>query len=329
MENSTEHTICRQEMRRQARMSLKQDKKNKKQMEMYNTRIKVGIDKLKDKYEKSVSKIRKEFKLMDDLNCSDAEKTKEQTVEEYIAIALLEAERIWLNIQIMVLEHFEEFKKSSDEDKISLLRKDFKEFYDEFPIVSRYMICMGQYRQKAFHKFLLECQKHLSNIPADREEGYMQDQWIRRQADYVRFLWEEMQDVKLTKTQLKESDSVWQKTYDALTNEFNQFKDMYKNTEEKVKQDDAKFKLQLVNEIGKRIINNEQKLDNNDTKKLLETLRVKVYKQRYDNVIKQINSDIIKLESSVVGIGTNEQAQEEYEYEMKQLEYKKKYKKIM
>jgi hypothetical protein len=61
-----------------------------------------------------------------------------------------------------------------------------------------------------------------------------QQSWIERQAVYVRFLWEEYQTSSFD---IKDSDNIWQHTYDTLTKEFNDFKELHEKMEQKVKED--------------------------------------------------------------------------------------------
>jgi hypothetical protein len=292
------------------------------------------IEDLRKDYAKSITKIRKDFGLpeTEQSTVSDVireqkdivENNKEQTTKEYIAIALLEAEKIWLNIQVLFLEHFDTYIKMGDDEKIDFIKQDFGEFYNEFPIVSRYMVCMGQYRRKAFHKFLEKCRVALANIPEKRDPDYMQNQWIERQADYVRYLWEEYQ----THVNKKQSNAIWLQAYNLLKDEFKQFKSLHKNIEEKVEKDRVKHKTELVKEMAGRIISGQQKLETNETLGLLNSLREKLYKQRYTNMVKQIKADIKYINPSVAGAGRNKDAQVEYEEELKQSEYKKKYKRV-
>jgi hypothetical protein len=340
-------TISRQEMRKEARDAVKQTRKEIKQ-KYANDNSDLNLKKLKEKYLNNITKIRKEFDISDENVKSVADALKDQqsqitytedkedikedvqqTTKEYIAIALLEAEKIWYNIQAMILESYEDYTKSSDEEKINLLRKDYKEFYNEFPIVSRYMVCLGQYSKPAFHKYLTACCKTLNNLPENREKGYTQDQWIRRQADYVRFLWEEINSPINNRHKKKESDKIWKQTYDNLTNEFKEFNNLHQNVEKKIKVDDKRYKSELVKEFATRIINQQQNLDKDDTIKLLYTLKQKLYKQRFNKVIKQIKEEIKCMPHTTESYGNNKEAQDEYEKDMKQSEYIKKYKKLV
>lgn len=229
---------------------------------------------------------------------------------DYVKIALTEAEQIWLNVQVLMRS--EEYGKMNDEQKINLVQKDFKEFYKNFPIVARYMICLGQYKMKAFKKMLTN-----NENSSDKNE----EQWIKRQADYVRFLWEEYN------TDKKGSDKIWQHTYETLSNEFKEFKELHEKMEKKVKEDNLKHKKELLYEMSERIITGKQKLNDNDMKEFLSKLQDKLFKQRFGKLIKQL-SNIKCIEPVTEGLGNNDYAKDIYEDELQQSHYKKTYKKM-
>ncbi len=273
----------------------------------------VHIKKLQDSYYKNVEKIKKDIKVKE-------KSDDKQSPEEYILNALTEAEKIWLNIQVLKVTNYEQFSKMSDDDKINLLRKDFTEFYNEFPVVSRYMICLESYNSKAFKKMLLKCKNTSFN---DNKKETNEELWIQRQADYVKYLWEESQTRHYSP---KQSAEVWSTAYKALSDEFKHFKNLHSKMEEKVKKDNSKHKLELIKEMGGRILSGQQSLESNDMKELVEILKDKLYKQRYKKVINEINDTIKFIGPYCVGVGTNDLARQEYEEELKRSETKKKHK---
>lgn len=285
-----------------------------------NIKIADLSDKIKD-IEESKSpfheKLDKYKKELGDIN-------KYKTNAEYTTIAVMEAEKLWLAVKIAVIAN-NKFMSMTDEEKIDLIRKDFAEFYNNFPIVSRYMLCMGQYNQKAFRKFLKKCEQRLNQTPTEKEEGFMQNQWVECQASYVRYLWEEMQTKRFSR---KESNAVWEQTHKALTEEFKQFKTKHTQVEENLKQEDKKNKVELLSEAVHRISSGAQKLDLEKTRALVNKLRDTKYRQNYDIVLQQILDNDIITPASVSGRGINIDAQYAHEEELKQSEYKKKYKKM-
>lgn len=272
----------------------------------------VHIKKLQDNYHKNIERIKKEIKLKE-------KSDDNQSTEEYILNALTEAEKVWLNIKVLKATNNEQFSKLNDEEKINLLRKDFTEFYNEFPIVSRYMICLESYNSKAFKKMLIKCKNTTFNNKKETNEEI----WIQRQADYVKYLWEESQTKRFT---TKESNEVWNAAYKALSEEFKHFKNLHSEMEEKVKKDNSKYKLELIKEMGGRIVNGQQSLDTYDMKELVNILKDKLYRQRYKNVVKEINDTVKYIETTCYGIGKNEQARKDHDEEMKQNATKSKYK---
>lgn len=272
----------------------------------------VHIKKLQDNYHKNIERIKKEIKLKE-------KSDDKQSTEEYILNALTEAEKVWLNIKVLKATNNEQFSKLNDEEKINLLRKDFTEFYNEFPIVSRYMICLESYNSKAFKKMLIKCKNTTFNNKKETNEEI----WIQRQADYVKYLWEESQTKRFT---TKESNEVWNAAYKALSEEFKHFKNLHSEMEEKVKKDNSKHKLELIKEMGGRIVNGQQSLDTDDMKELVNILKDKLYRQRYKNVVKEINDTVKYIETTCYGIGKNEQARKDHDEEMKQNATKSKYK---
>lgn len=286
-------------------------------------------------------------------------KLKDDTSDEarYVKVALIEAEEVWLNSQILIRSPM--YKKMSDDQKISLVQKDFALFYKNFPIVARYMICHGQYSSEAFRKMLINCKNsNLEEVyelvdemiqnetPQDKKgKGKMPESialeqklkesekrtkaneilWVKRQADYVRYLWEYMQDNKFLQV---DSDNIWKQAYQSLYNEFMQFKEMHKNTESKIKEEQLKHKKELLYEMSTRIIEGSQSLPKDAAIELLNKLKDKVYKQRYTKLLNQLLEKIPEIEPVTFGQGTNEQAQVEYEEELQQSYYKKNYQKM-
>lgn len=244
---------------------------------------------------------------------------------EHIVVALSEAEKIWLNAQVLIKSP--QYNKMTDEQKINLVEKDFKEFYKNFPIVSRYMICLGQYKMKAFKRMLIKCSNESEESSTDEKDIKTKNErkWIERQADYVRFLWEEYQTSSFD---IKDSDNIWQHTYDTLTKEFNDFKELHEKMEQKVKEDALRHKKELLYEMGERIVTGKQSLSDRDSKELLDKLLDKLFKQRFKKLMKQLCLEVQYIEPYTEGLGYNEYAKTEYDEALQQSYYKKTYKKM-
>lgn len=206
------------------------------------------------------------------------------------------ANNLWNDIKRRVKED-PEFVKMSDNEKVDLYRKgEFKDFYTTYPIVCRYMICMGQFSNKAFKRFLSKCKVMMTQA----KQGDGDDQWIMRQADYVRYLWEAYQKGRFT---ADEAQSIWKHSYDTLAKEFKDFKDMHKETEEKLKKDEMYNKASLVKELAARVANNEQNLSSESERELLGALKVRVAQQRRKLLLESIN-DLPKIQPTCICRGS-------------------------
>lgn len=277
--------------------------------------------------EQLVSKLQKQ--------CNDnIASIKSETDIDFMKVALVEAEQIWFNTQILMKS--EQYSKMTDEDKINLIQKDYKEFYKNFPIVSRYMICLGQYDMNAFKKMLIKCNETRAptDISPEEKKTINEKLWIERQADYVKFLYEEINKDSVSKLPDSEVEkfnesakNIWQQSYDSLQKEFDDFKILHEEAEKKIKEDATKHKKELLFEMGDRIVSGKQNMDINASKQLLAKLKDKVYKQRFDKSMKELFTTIRKLEPNSVGDGQNKEARVEYDSEIQQSFYKKNYKK--
>lgn len=165
-----------------------------------------------------------------------------------------------------------DFRKLKDQDKLDIFRTklNYGVFMDEFPIVTRYMICHGQYSAKAFDRMLFKVEKTVHPPESQREKGYMEDQWIRRQADYVQYLWESYQKPHYNQDERK---WIWQSAYDRLRQEFDDFRTMHKDIEERVKSERKELAGQNVRDLLERIASGKQSLSPEEENFLLEELR--------------------------------------------------------
>jgi hypothetical protein len=179
-----------------------------------------------------------------------------ENAQKYILFAVRDADILWKKITKAVKEN-PDIKNWDDTKKIEYFYEDNKEFYKEFPIVSRYMITMGQYSSKAFQKYLAFKALDAKNLPApaSREPGYIEDKWVKREADYVMLLWKSYMKGKRDETQAKK---VWQHAYDSLKKEFTDFRNTYKQTELKIKEENKLNQTELVKEVLNRISNSDK-----------------------------------------------------------------------
>lgn len=254
---------------------------------------------------------------LQDLCKKNVEKIKEKyDVEtDYIGKTLFEAELHWLKIRTTIDINQEKFANISDSEKIDVFIKDMNVFYKEFPIVSRYMICMKKYSQKAFEKMLIVCKNMRKNNKSN------EDIWIESRANYIKYIWEE--DNKHRHYTRQEVMSVWTSACEMLKKDFNEFRETYDLTKEKVEIDSKKHKKELLFEMSNRIISGAQSIDEEKAKKLMHKLKDILYKQNYKKVLKEIDVTVTRIKPTVVGIGKNDKAKTVYDSELKQFEYKK------
>lgn len=229
-----------------------------------------------------------ELKLQNHVTDNKDNKSIEPS-NDRIEVSVDMANKLWNDIKKRVSED-PKFAELPDNGKIEIYQKsEFKDFYIEFPIVSRYIICMGQFSNKAFKKYLIKCKNANHDPVKSREKGYTEDQWVQRQADYIRYLWESYQKQHHSPS---ESNNIWQHAYNTLKKEFQDFKDLHDDVEKKLKEDEKTNKGELVKEMLSRIANQEQSLDENTTKKLIIKLQDQVIEQRKKILIKSIETNV-------------------------------------
>ena len=206
--------------------------------------------------------------------------TKTLSKEKIIKIA----EAMWVDVK----EHAKnnkDYVNMKDKDKLEFFRTKLghAEFMTEYPIVARYMICYGQYSSKAFSRMLdkMVMTKH----PENRPTGYMEDQWIRRQADYVQYLWEAYQT---RHHNTAERQCIWQESYKRLKGEFDDFRNMHKEIEDKIKQEKKDLAAKNARELLNRLGEGTQRVSKEETVFLLNQLQRLSYKKMYSNCMNEI-----------------------------------------
>lgn len=193
------------------------------------------------------------------------------------------------------------FLKWEDNKKLKYFQNDgYKDFMVQFAIASRYMICMGKYSRRALQRVLMKI-RTLKHPPMDkREKGYTQDQWLRRQADYVRYLWEFKQGKHIDHSRAK---FIWEDAYKSLKGETDDFRDKYKDTEKLVKEEKLKLHASSVTDLLRRLKSGEQKLSPEREAELVQELRKIRKRRRYQNVMDELEEKIPKTPVTSRGIG--------------------------
>ena len=224
---------------------------------------------------------------------------KKQDEKELQDAAIDLANKLWRDLKKRILDD-PTFVKKSDSEKVDIYQKsEFKEFYTNYPIVCRYMVCMGQFSNKAFKRYLLKC-KSMSTVKHTNKHD-SEDEWVQRQSDYIRYLWEAYQKQHFNAADAQE---IWQQAYKMLTQEFTDFKKLHKEVEAKLKVDDKFNKSSMVKELLQRLSTEEQTLDTTTTTTLIKKLEDKLFIQRKNAVSSQIDKDVKKIEPTRVCKGS-------------------------
>lgn len=203
----------------------------------------------------------------------------------------------WQKVLDYVKEH-PEFKDKPDKEKLELFRNAFgyTELMNEYPVITRYIVCMGQYKTKAFRKMLEKTIKMKHPGPQEREKGYMEDQWIRRQADYVQFMWEEYQTRHYNTAEKK---WVWQETYKRLKGEFDDFRNMHKDIEKKVEEEKKILVGRNVRDLLERLKTGKQHIKPEEEIFLRSQLESAVFLAKYKEKIKPILAQLKSVREAI------------------------------
>lgn len=200
-----------------------------------------------------------------------------------------------------------EFKDLEDKKKLDFFRPTFGKEMEENPIVTRYMICLGQYRSKAFRKMLEKTKNMVHPPPEKREKGYMEDQWICRQADYVQFLWEEYQRGHYNNAERK---WVYKEAYERLKGEFNDFRDMHKEVEKRIEEEKKTLAGRNVRDLLLRLKTGKQQLTEEEQDFLRQELRKVLIRSNFRVVLKQLKETYPETEPVCVAQGQGEEFDE-------------------
>jgi hypothetical protein len=272
----------------------------------------------------SITDIRKklEEKKKREIEENKKKKKKEEN-EKYIRKSVEQAEKLYNHVRVYAANNADKYGSLPDQEKSNLFYDEYKEFHNEFTIVYKYIVCFGKYSTRAFIKYL---KKTLSFVPDSQErfrnKNYMREKWIERQADYVRYLWEDSQEGNhFTR---KESNKVWKEAYKYISEEFNHFEELYQTKEKEIKEKSNIHKYDLLKEATGRIRDGLQDVKDTTKQEMIEKFLDRLYRQRKLKLLKEFMCHYTPQEPNISGFGKNKDAQSEYEEELKQFEYKKK-----
>lgn len=212
----------------------------------------------------------------------------------------------------VVKKHIKEtpdFKELDDKKKLDLFRThfEFRAEMEEFPIVTKYMICLGQYRSKAFRRMLVKTRNMVHPPPEKRPPRYMEDQWICRSTDYVVYLWEEYQKGPWNTA---ERNWVYKQTYESLKGEFDDFRDMHTDIEKKVQEEKKMLAGKNVRDLLNRLKTGKQSIMPEEEAFLRRELGTALVKHNYKIVLSDLKKARPETEPACAGHGKGEEVDE-------------------
>ena len=126
------------------------------------------------------------------------------------------ANRMWEDLKTKIKTD-PSFVDLSDSEKVEIYQKtEFKDFYNTHPIVSRYLVCMGQYSSSAFKKYLKKIEMNKPKMRFMNKESKM-ELYIENQAFYVKQLWIAYQRQHYSQ---KDAADIYKHALDTLKQEF-------------------------------------------------------------------------------------------------------------
>lgn len=229
----------------------------------------------------------------------DMKKTKEDQELKNIKLSLETASEIWAFIKKYVSQH-EDYGSLKDQEKIKLissLNPTYEEFQKTFPIVFRYMVCMGQYSHKAFDQYLKKCKNTPPDPKRRMEKGYQQDEQFKRHADYIKYLWIAYKGRGYNH---KDANAIWYHAYKSLKKEFDEFQDNHDDIKKMLDNETAENNKERLGEIISGLTKGDIKLNDDDQQALVELLQQKVIKKRHNTVFKEIAGMAEKLQENEI-----------------------------
>jgi hypothetical protein len=171
------------------------------------------------------------------------------TTEEIVTVA----KNLWNDCKL--LRKKKEWIDKEPKDVMAYFyQTHYKDFITKYSIPSRYMFFYSEFSEKAFRRYLMRM----------TDPGYKsKEEWIERQADYVRLLYAQYNK----HVGPKELAAVWQKARKQLVDEYESFERDY----EKAKKEADEKKIQAEERLRASVINLSQK-DQNLQHKLAELM---------------------------------------------------------
>lgn len=141
-----------------------------------------------------------------------------------------DARRMWIKKQLNTAHRIQldfsnrmtnpEFAQLSSSDQTRDFQKAYPTFNRQHPMIMRYMIDGRHYNNRAFRLYLEKVTKTKAGDP---------DEFMKRQADYVIFLWKSTQKGHIN---TKVAQQIWRKAFDDIKKEMETFKDAQTRSQE-------------------------------------------------------------------------------------------------
>lgn len=143
----------------------------------------------------------------------------QQMQNEEIEGTVKKADELWAAYR--AAQDDPQWAKKEVTDKISYFQgRGFGDFITKYAIPTRYMVMFGEYNRRAFQRYLLRL----------KTVGYRsKEDWIDRQADYVKMLWRAYNP----RGSVKESMDAWQNARQSVKQEMDGFETDYERAKEK------------------------------------------------------------------------------------------------
>jgi len=165
--------------------------------------------------------------------------------------AMITAEQLWRNINTEARTKAKKWNELSDKDKLEPFTKGvYKDFYEAYPLIVKYMVYQLQYHPKAFRRFLDKCRTNSANKDATkRKKDEMMEFWQENQAWYCRFLYEEYRKAKNLPVNIKYAQRIFADAYEKLRKEKKQFKTNFESTKDKLDEETVTNAQEKIHEI--------------------------------------------------------------------------------
>lgn len=262
---------------------------NKKILEQQNAEAKAAVNEESEKKPEG-EKSKEEYPLNDISHIKNADEMVAHMAKVYQLILAFQ-------------KLHPEFEKETDKKKVDIVRDKLKldKIIEAYPIVTRYIICFGQFSEKAFRDFLRQCEKSTTNPAEYQKPGARDDKWCQLQANYVTLLWKEYN--KHRHPSEGEKKMVWNQTYQLLKKTFTDMKSKQKDAEKLVKEEKQAFIADKFKDYLERLKEGKQKIEAADEEQVRLMLEHVIYKGKMKEVFNQLKEKVPEIEPQFIRAG--------------------------